>query len=783
MPLYFNPVQQESGSSGASLSGAKLYFYTSGTTTDKTVYQDSTLSTPHAQPVVADATGRFDAIYMSKTTYKVVLKDSADVTIWTVDPYVAEDSVATYSTYTDLRNASPDTGDIAYLLGYSSAGDGGGGYFRWDGASSATHNGGTIIQLAAGGTGRWLRIYSGYVEPAWFGAVDDGATDSTTAFSAALGVGSVKLRSQSYVIETITVASTRAIVSEEKPTLKHKANASSGMFVVTSAASFTLDGITFDGNKTNLTTDRDIVTLTSCTDFVARNCTFADASKRTVGGGVTGKAHFVNCTITGSDDYPIQISGSNDMLVEGCTITFPSTGTPTGANVRAIQPTSVTNFRALGNYISTGRKYRDGIWMTGVSYFTIAGNTIEETEDDQVSCGECLYGTITGNSLSGSNTTGGVVLLDGGNGVYNQDISIVGNTISDGAHGIYIFLSKRIIVSANTIYDFENGVICATASPSDDLLVSANTMFGITVNAVDVGATPNVIVANNKLRGSTGTYGVTGTVGSTIIARGNDVSGFTTFYNTTYVNFVHHNTTGVGINTNNPAASLHLLKAAALNFLIESTASAPAYVQMKNTDRDWSLGCYAGGKFQISDNTAGAYRVAIDSTGQTGFKTTSPSYTVDVNGTLNCSGALSKGSGTFLIDHPLDPENKDLYHGFVEAPRYDLIYRGRVKLDGGKATVSIDAVSRMTPGTFAALTQQAEVSSLCNRTGFTRVRASEIIDGTFTITSEDDTSTDEVSWIVMAERADAFIRYGEGTHTDEDGRMIPEWDKPEYVEQ
>lgn len=74
---------------GSVSSGAKLYFYQTGTTTDQTVYQDGDLATAHAQPVVADSNGEFAAIYLdpdASVQYKVVLKDSADTTLWTVDP-------------------------------------------------------------------------------------------------------------------------------------------------------------------------------------------------------------------------------------------------------------------------------------------------------------------------------------------------------------------------------------------------------------------------------------------------------------------------------------------------------------------------------------------------------------------------------------------------------------------------------------------------------------------------------------------------------------------------
>jgi hypothetical protein len=51
-------------------------------------------------------------------------------------------------------------------------------------------------------------------------------------------------------------------------------------------------------------------------------------------------------------------------------------------------------------------------------------------------------------------------------------------------------------------------------------------------------------------------------------------------------------------------------------------------------------------------------------------------------------GALSKTSGTFTIDHPLDPENKILNHYFVESPEMVLIYRGSAVI-GPNGTVVV----------------------------------------------------------------------------------------------
>ena len=68
-------------------------------------------------------------------------------------------------------------------------------------------------------------------------------------------------------------------------------------------------------------------------------------------------------------------------------------------------------------------------------------------------------------------------------------------------------------------------------------------------------------------------------------------------------------------------------------------------------------------------------------------------------GNVDVTGTLTKGMGTFKIDHPLDPENQYLYHSFVESPDMMNIYNGVVTLDAnGEAAVEL-------PGYFEALNQ------------------------------------------------------------------------------
>jgi len=61
-----------------------------------------------------------------------------------------------------------------------------------------------------------------------------------------------------------------------------------------------------------------------------------------------------------------------------------------------------------------------------------------------------------------------------------------------------------------------------------------------------------------------------------------------------------------------------------------------------------------------------------------------------LSGDVTVTGTLSKGGGAFKIDHPLDPENKYLYHSFVESPEMMNVYNGNAVTDAdGYAVVTL----------------------------------------------------------------------------------------------
>jgi len=135
----------------------------------------------------------------------------------------------------------------------------------------------------------------------------------------------------------------------------------------------------------------------------------------------------------------------------------------------------------------------------------------------------------------------------------------------------------------------------------------------------------------------------------------------------------------------------------------------------------------------------------------------------------------TNGKG-FIIDHPTNPKTKKLVHVSVESPRLDLMYRGSATLQNGTCVININKDSvgspdcEMEDGTFEALCRDP-VYYLQNTSGFDRV-IGKIEGSNLTITSENQTSTDVINWMVIAERKDREIKVASSTY--DDGRLITE---------
>lgn len=120
------------------------------------------------------------------------------------------------------------------------------------------------------------------------------------------------------------------------------------------------------------------------------------------------------------------------------------------------------------------------------------------------------------------------------------------------------------------------------------------------------------------------------------------------------------------------------------------------------------------------------------------------------SGDVKVSGSLSKSSGSFIIDHPIDPENNYMYHSFVESPDMMNIYNGNVVLnENGTAKIEM-------PNWFEALNMEFRYQLTCIGS-FAQVYISKKIENnTFEIAGGK--AGLEVSWQVTGVRNDPYAR-------------------------
>ncbi len=425
-------------------------------------------------------------------------------------------------------------------------------------------------------------------------------------------------------------------------------------------------------------------------------------------------------------------------------------------NASNISSGTVANARTTGNSTNTPFTLviRDasGNFAAGTITAALNGNATTATSATTATNATQLNGQSASFYTNASNITTGALAAAQ---VPNLDTSkITSGTLDNARTSATSVSTPGTLVQRDASGNFAAGTITAAlnGNAATATTASAATTASTATNATQLNGQPGSFYmdASNISAGTLSDARL-----STRVALKNAANAFTSTGVTSFAGNI-----GVGTTTPNPQFSLHAVTTGDTQIAL---TGGPAVEVGAGPARTWTIQSSSvnnpvqtqvTGSFQIIDRTIGVSRLLIDTNGNVGIGTTTPSQRLTVAGNMNVTGTLAKAGGSFKIDHPLDPENKYLYHSFVESPDMMNIYNGNVTTDAsGYATITM-------PDYFEALNRdfRYQLTVLDEGDTFTFAKVSRKIgvEGPRMFTIRTSSPHTEVSWQVTGIRHDAW---------------------------
>jgi trimeric autotransporter adhesin len=475
------------------------------------------------------------------------------------------------------------------------------------------------------------------------------------------------------------------------------------------------------------------------------------------GGGVYGFSTAVN----GRGVYGVASNGTAAAGVWGSSASATGVyGTSTAVNGWGVYGVSGSGVNSRGVYGESAGGY--GVYGQSTNYIGIYGTSvgadaIKGVVSNQYSGvagvnnggGYGVWGTSAGaDAIKGevSNQYSGVAGTNSGSGygVYGSSSS------GDGVHGVVSNASSGV---AGVNFGSGNGIYGSSATGTGGTFLGGYGVYA-TSNAASLGRGVYGVAncatcqgVRGQSTGGTGVYGQSDAVNGLGVNgfAGNGASAAGVFGSSStglgvWGSSVAANGTGVLGNANSGASASGVSGTSGSGRGVYGFSSA---VTDGNGVRGEAHCATCRGVYGESTSGYAIYGTTVG-TGLAGYFNGS----VRVTGNLTVTGNLSKGGGSFKIDHPLDPENKYLYHSFVESPDMMNIYNGNVILDAaGEVWVQM-------PDWFEALNRDFRYQ-LTSIGGFAPVYVAEKLEGNrFKIAGGKPGM--EVSWQVTGIRRDPY---------------------------
>jgi hypothetical protein len=464
-------------------------------------------------------------------------------------------------------------------------------------------------------------------------------------------------------------------------------------------------------------------------------------------------------SFTGNQAITGNLSATGSATVQGPG-SFDTSGTAS-VGLSGIGIVSGVSGQATGSAANSAGVLGTETSPTGVVY-GVAGLTNSTTDGAAGVGGEAnaLTGSVVGvagtSSSTGNGTTGVAAGVSGlESATTGKTFGVYGESDSTSGYGV--------AGSAKATSGFVYGVYGLTASPNGTGVYgqnnatsgSANGVYGSSQSSTDGAA------GVSGFEGAT-TGQVSGVMGSTNSPSGSGVTGLNNSTNSGgagvygFTNAASGNGSGVTGTAVDSAGS-------DFNFGVLGIAGAHGVGVQGSSPTVGVAGfnqvCGSSGCTLVS-GTAGEFvtgtggTILSGSSGSGNSNTTKQVFYVDSSGdgffggNLNVTGKVSKGSGSFKIDDPLDPANKYLSHSFVESPDMMNVYNGNVTTDKhGRATVEL-------PEYFEALNRDFRYQLTVMGQFAQAIVAQEIGHNRFVIRTSKPSV--KVSWQVTGIRKDAY---------------------------